>query len=190
MRVPVVEAMQRLEGRLIDRGRGWPPSVKWEPLVSRFRDDTSDKIITYVQALIGRPLPQDLIDFYREGVAAICDYAAIAPVWNDHVGWRTPDSLVTELLDVNAIPLFYDGCGSKFALDLTPGVETPAVYFFDHEHWPPRPAWCAGSSLGAFLLLAADDDRAFDEGWPAKWQLKIDPDIDMQPRARAIWNAG
>jgi hypothetical protein len=142
-----------------------------------------------VQALVGRPLPQDLVDFYHQDIAAICDFGAIAPVWNDHVGWRTPDRLVTELLHVNAIPLFYDGCGNKFALDLTPGVETPAVYFFDQATMWEVPEWCAGSSLGAFLLLAADADQAFEEGWPEKWQLQVDPDIDNQPRARAIWNA-
>lgn len=175
MRIAVPDALQRLEGRGDLR---------------RFRNSQADKIISYVQSLVGRALPQDLIDFYREGIAGVAHCDAIAPAWNDHVGWRNPESLVTELLPVNAIPLFYDGCGSKFALDLTPGVETPAVYFFDHEDRSGGPSWAAGSSLGAFLLLAADHDRAIEEEWPEKWELAIDPDIDKCPRARAIWAAG
>lgn len=175
MRISVAKAMEHLEGR---------------GLLSCFRRPWPEQIIPYVEGLIGRPLPQDLVDLYREGIAEIVEYAAIVPVWNDRVGWRTPESLVTELLHVDAIPLFYDGCGSKFALDLTPGVETPAVYFFDHDDRSGFPSWAAGSSLGAFLLLAADHDRAIEEGWPEKWELAIDPDIDKCPRARAIWAAG
>jgi hypothetical protein len=157
--------------------------------LSRFRRHYPDKVIPYVEALVGRPLPQDLIDLYREGIAAICEFGAIVPAWNDHVGWRNADCVVTELLEVNAIPLFYDGCGSKFALDLTPGEETPGVYFFDHEDRSGLPTYAAGSSLGAFLLLAADHDRALDEGWPEKWQLAIDPDLGKCPRAPPIWAA-
>lgn len=175
MRIRVTEALRQLEGRGV---------------VERFRHARAQHIIPYVEALVGRPLPEDLIDFYREEIARVDYCTAISPVWNDRMGWRTPDTLVTELLHVNAIPLFYDGCGNKFALDLTPGIETPAVYFFDHEDLVEAPAWAAGSSLGAFLLLTADHDRALDENWPEKWQLKIDPDLDKCPRARAIWAAG
>jgi hypothetical protein len=117
-----------------------------------------------------------------------CD--AIAPVWNHHVGWRTPDSLVTEFLALNVIPLFYDGCGNKFCLDLTPGVETPAVYFFEFQVGVRGPEWAAGSSLGAFMLLAADRDRALDEKWAERWELTIDPDLDKCLRAPPIWAAG
>lgn len=175
MRISVAQAVHQLENRGVLR---------------RFRHAQSDKIIPYVQSLISRPLPQDLIDFYREEIAGVSECDAIAPAWNDYVGWRTQDALVTELLPVSAIPLFYDGCGNKFALDLTPGVERPAIYFFDHEDGFARPRWAAGSSLGAFLLLAADQDQAFEEKWPEKWELAIDPDIDRCPRARAIWAAG
>jgi len=66
----------------------------------------------------------------------------------------------------------------------------PAVYFFDHEDSYERPHWAAGSSLGAFLLLLADGDRAHAEAWPQKWELSIDPDIEKCPRAPAIWAAG
>lgn len=62
-------------------------------------------------------------------------------------------------------------------------------YLFDHERgFAPEPA--AGSSLGVFLLLLADHDRAYDEKWPACWQLKVDPYIERCPRAPAIWNLG
>jgi hypothetical protein len=50
--------------------------------------------------------------------------------------------------------------------------------------------WAAGSSLGAFLLLLADGDRAHREAWPPKWELAIDPDLEKCLRAPAIWNAG
>jgi hypothetical protein len=41
-----------------------------------------------------------------------------------------------------------------------------------------------------FLLLLADHDRSYDENWPQRWELKVDPDIERCPRAPAIWNAG
>lgn len=174
MKITVAEAVSRLD----ERG-----------VLDRIKHPQAEQIIPYVEALIGRPLPTDLTDLYQLGVAQIVEFEAILPVWNDRVGWRTPDSLVTELLHANAIPLFGDGCGSRFALDLTLGVETPAVYFFDHEDGFEFPSWAAGSSLGSFLLLAADHDRAIEEKWPEKWELAIDPDIDKCPRARAIWAA-
>jgi hypothetical protein len=87
------------------------------------------------------------------------------------------------------VPIFFDGCGSLFGLDLASGDTTPAVYFFDHADEFAKPRWAAGSSLGAFLLLAADHDQAYEENWPERWQLAIDPDLDKCPRAPAIWNA-
>lgn len=108
----------------------------------------------------------------------------------ERAGRRTPDSLVTELLHADAVPLFGDGCGNLYGLDLTLGVEVPAVYFFDHERSYEKPEWAAGSSVGAFLLLLADSDRAYAEGWPSRWELGIDPDIEKCPRAPAIWAAG
>jgi hypothetical protein len=94
----------------------------------------------------------------------------------------------TALLHVQAVPIFFDGCGSLYGLDLSSGDLTPAVYFFDHEDEFSKPHWAAGSSLGAFLLLLADHDRAYRENWSERWQLAIDPDLDNCPRAPAIWN--
>lgn len=175
MRIPVSEVARRLE----DRG-----------LLEREYNDHSGRIIEHVRTLLGRELPSDLIAFYRERIASIGEFTAQTPLWNDHVGWRSSVSLVTRLLHADAVPLFDDGCGSLYGLDLTSGVAVPAVYFFDHEDSYERPHWAAGSSLGAFLLLLADGDRAHAEAWPQKWELSIDPDIEKCPRAPAIWAAG
>jgi hypothetical protein len=94
---------------------------------------------------------------------------------------------VTELLHADAVPLFRDGCGNFYGLDLTAEVKAPAVYFFNHERGFEQPEGAAGSSLGAFLLLLADHDRAYEEQWPFRWELKIDPDINNCPRAPAMW---
>lgn len=174
MSVSVADACARLEARgLLDR---------------RKRDDSA-RIIPYVRALLGGRIPSDLAEFYRENIYAVGDFLAVVPVWNDHVGWRTPDSLVTELLHVQAVPIMGDGCGNLFGLDLTTGDRAPAVYFFDHEDGFERPHYAAGSCLGAFLLLMGDHDRAFREGWPQQWELSIDGDIGKCPRAPPIWLA-
>lgn len=60
------------------------------------------------------------------------------------------------------MPLFDDGCGNLFGLDLTPDADPRAVYFFDHERSFEAPEWAAGSSLARFLLYLADADRALD----------------------------
>jgi hypothetical protein len=175
MRISVTTAARELEAR---------------GLLKRRRYDQSERVIEFVGTLLGRTLPPDLIDFYRERIDSIGEFTAQAPFWSDYVGWRSGGRLVTQLLSASAVPLFDDGCGSLFGLDLTPGVETPAVYFFDHEDRPASPSWAAGSSLGAFLLLLADHDRSRQEGWPERWELRIDPDIDKCPRAPALWDAG
>ena len=175
MRIPVPDAAAQLEAR---------------GLLTRRRDDHSARIIAHVRHLLCRELPTDLIAFYRERIARVGEFTAQAPTWNDHVGWRSRDAIVTQLLPAEAVPVFDDGCGSLYGLDLTPGVEIPAVYFFDHEDGFEKPGWAAGSSLGAFLLLLAESDRAHDEGWPPGWQTRIDPDITNCPRAPAIWLAG
>lgn len=172
MRVSVWHAVQQLEQR---------------GLLERERHDHAERVIEYVGSLLGRQLPVDLISFYRERIASLGEFYAQTPEWNDRMGWRSPDRLVTELLHANAVPLFNDGCGNIYGLDLTPGVETPAVYFFDHECGYEKPEWAAGSSLGVFLLILADSDRAYAEHWPPRWELKIDPDIEKCPRAPAIW---
>jgi hypothetical protein len=175
VRIPVSDAARELEAR---------------GALKRRRQDHSERVIAHVGALLGRELPPDLIDFYRENVDRLGDFTAQAPVWNDHVGWRTEERWTTLLLPALAVPLFDDGCGNYYGLDLTPGVETPGVYFFDKGDGYERPAYAAGSSLGAFMLLLADHDRSFDEKWPDRWELRIDPDIDKCPRAPAIWAAG
>lgn len=175
MRVPVRDAAAQLEAR---------------GLLVRCRHDYSERIIEHVRQLLGRDLPTDLIDFYRERISRIGEFAAQVPTWNSHVGWRSPDALVTKLLPADAVPVFDDGCGSLYGLDLMPNVEVPAVYFFDHDDGFETPQFAAGSSLGAFLFLLAEKDRAAIEDWPERWQSKIDPDITACPRAPAIWLAG
>ena len=161
--------------------------IELRGLLRRERVTHADRIIAKVSAVLGCELPIDLADFYRERMAAIGEFPAIAPAWNDRMGWRTEDSLITELAHVQAVPIFSDCCSNLFGLDLAAGDATPAVYFFDHERGFEKPEYAAGSSLGAFLLLLADQDRALDEGWLAKWQLGIDPGLESCSRARAIW---
>lgn len=175
MRIDVSDAARQLEER---------------ELLQRSRDDHSDRVIDHVRELIGRELPADLVAFYRERITRIGDFHSMIPEWNERVGWRSPDALVTALLHADAVPIFDDGCGNLYGVDLMQEAKTPAVYFFDHERGYENPVWAAGSSLGAFLLLLAEADRAQDEGWPPKWQLGIDPDIERCPRAPAIWSAG
>lgn len=175
MRFPVAEAVQLLEAR---------------GALGRHRRDQFAKVIDYVRGELGRDVPADLADFYAERVDSVGDFQAIYPVWNDWGGWRQVAGQLTCLLQVDAIPIFWDGCGSLFGLDLSSGAETPAVYLFDKDDLYAKPRWAAGSSLGTFLLLLADHDRSYAEHWPTGWELKIDPDLDRCPRARAIWNAG
>jgi hypothetical protein len=158
--------------------------------LERERHDHSSRIIEHVRDLLKRELPPDLIAFYLERIARIGDFSAITPHWNARIGWRTPDELITKLAHADAAPLFDDGCGNFYGLDLSSNVEVPAVYFFDHERNYEKPEWAAGSSVGAFLLLLADSDRAYAEGWPSGWELRIDPDIEKCPRAPAIWATG
>lgn len=157
-------------------------------LLKRLRQDHSARIIAHVRELIGGWIPPDLAAFYRERVDQVADFLAIAPVWNDHVGWRTEDRIVTQLLHVQAVPILSDGCGSLFGVDLSERGAS-AVYFFDHEDGFSRPHWAAGSSLGNFLLLMGDHDRAYDEQWPTDWWLSVDPDIARCPRAPPLWAA-
>lgn len=172
MKIPVAEAARQLE----ERG-----------LLTRFRHDQSERVIKRARELLGPDLPADLIDFYREHIAWIADFQSHVPVWNDWVGWKD-DDILAELLHVDAAPLFGDGYGNIYGLDLRSRIATPAVYLFDHEREFEIES-AAGSSLGAFMLLLADEDRAYAEGWPERWELDIDPDIETCPRARAIWAA-
>jgi hypothetical protein len=159
-------------------------------LLRRHRSDNSERIIRQVGQQLGHKLPEDLEALYRERISRVGEFEAIAPIWNGRMGWRHVAVEATHLLPSQAVPIFSDGCGSLYGLDLSAGTAVPAVYFFDHEDEFAAPRWAAGSSLGTFLLLLGESDRAGREGWPARWELAIDPDLDKCPRAPAIWNAG
>jgi len=102
-------------------------------LLEREGFDHSASIIDYVSELAGRALPGDLIDFYRERIKSVGDFRVTPPVRSGRVGWRTRNCVIAWLLPVGAIPIFSDGCGSLFGVDLLSGTDHPAVYFFDHE---------------------------------------------------------
>lgn len=174
MKIEVSEAAQRLEQR---------------GLLVRSPPIDPDRLITYAQQQLGQDVPDDLQQFYRERIARVGDFRSIVPVWSDHAGWRPLAFPLTMLMPAGAVPIFSDGCGSLYGLDLSAGEGVPAVYFFDHDREFKTPQWAAGSSLGAFLLLLADGDRAQEEAWPPKWELQIDPDLESCTRAPAIWNA-
>jgi hypothetical protein len=154
----------------------------------RSRKDDSEGIIQQVRELLGGRMPPDLEALYRERVARVGDFAAILPKWNERPEWRR-DGSIGLLLHAHAVPIFSDGCGNFYGLDLTSRDQRPAVYFFDSEDLFERPHWAAGSSLARFLLLLAEHDQALDEGRPPGWELSIDPDIDKCPRAPPIWLA-
>jgi hypothetical protein len=101
-----------------------------------------------------------------------------------------PPIAIDWLLPAGAVPIFSDGCGSLYGVDVSSVTDHPAVYFFDHEDGWEKPAYAAGSSIGTFLLLLAEHDIALDEKRPSGWELAIDPDLDKCPRAPPIWRAG
>jgi hypothetical protein len=148
-----------------------------------------DGLVAYVRALLGDQMPADLEAFYREGVEAVGDFRAILPKWNERPE-RRREGMLRALLPAQAVPIFSDGAGNLYGLDLSTGAATPAVYFFDHEDLFERPRWAAGSSLGRFLLLLAQQDQALEEDRTTGWERDIDPDIDKCPRAPPIWRAG
>jgi hypothetical protein len=148
------------------------------------------RLALFLPEVFGPNVPEDLAAFYGEAIASVGEFDAIGPGWSDWSGWGGSAENLSQLMHAGAAPLFWDGCGSLYGLDLTTVDATPAVYFFDHDDCYAQASWAAGSSLGVFLLLLADHDRAYDENWPDRWQLKIDPDIEKCPRAPAIWNAG
>ncbi len=148
-----------------------------------------DGLVAYVRELLGDQMPADLEAFYREGVEAVGDFTAILPKWNERPD-RRRDGMLRALLPAQAVPIFSDGAGSLYGLDLSSGAASPAVYFFDHEDLFERPRWAAGSSLAHFLLLLGQQDQAIEEGRAPGWERGIDPDIDKCPRAPPIWLAG
>lgn len=155
----------------------------------RRRGGSPDGLAAYVRALLGDQMPADLEAFYREGVEAIGDFRAILPKWNERPEWRR-EGMLRALLPVQAVPIFSDGAGSLYGLDLSSGAAGPAVYFFDHEDLFERPRWAAGSSLGRFLLLLGQQDLSLEDGRTPGWEREIDPDIDKCPRAPPLWRAG
>ena len=175
MTVSVAEAARTLESR----GQ-----------LKRERFDHSERIIPHVAELASRPLPVDLADFYRVCIWDVGGFRATPPTWNAHVGWIKRNCVIDWLLPGGAIPIFSDGCGNLFGVDLLSQTDHPAVYFFDHEDGWEKPAYAAGSSIGTFLLLLAEHDVALEEKRPAGWELTIDPDLDKCPRAPPIWLAG
>jgi hypothetical protein len=172
MFIPVSEAVADLDAR---------------GLLRRRKQDCSAPLIALARSELGIPLPPDLEAFYAANIAFIGDYRSVMPTWNERIGWKDGERL-TELLHVQAVPIFGDGSGNLFGLDLTTGDERPAVYLFDHER-DFAIEYAAGSSIGAFLLVLAETDRALSEGWPRGWELSIDPDINKCPRAPAVWEA-
>jgi hypothetical protein len=173
--ISVSEAVSRLQGR---------------GALQRRREDYADRILSRVESLLGRPAPEDLADFYRARITSVAAYEAIMPVWNDWVGWRTPiEAELGRLLDVQALPVFRDRRGALFGIDLSVETDRPDVYFFQRVQgvWTAR--WAAGSSLGAFMLLLSDYDRAYQQNWPAGWEQTIDPSIINCHRAPPAWLA-
>lgn len=158
-------------------------------VLRRHRTDFNEAVIGQARAALGEPLPPDLEEFYRCNIDTLGDFQAVRPEWRSAGSSADRDWQLKQLLKARAVPLFLDGCGSLFGLDLTQGANPPAVYFFDHVDQFERPAWAAGSSLAKFLLLLADQDRAHAEGWPPGWELAIDPAIGGCPRAPAAWES-
>ena len=158
-------------------------------MLRRRQEGNPDGLVAYVRALLGDQMPADLEALYREGIEAVGDFRAILPKWNDRPE-RRREGMLRALLNAQAVPIFSDGAGSLYGLDLSSGAATPAVYFFDHEDLFERPHWAAGSSLGRFLLLLGQQDQALEEGRTPGWERDIDPDIDKCPRAPPIWRAG
>ncbi|MCE2987611.1 MAG: SMI1/KNR4 family protein, partial [Phenylobacterium sp.] len=117
MDISVREACRSLEaqGALRRRLRGSP-----------------DGLVAYVRELLGDQMPADLEALYREGVEAIGDFRAVIPKWNERPE-RRREGLLRALLPAQAVPIFSDGAGNLYGLDLSSGAASPAVYFFDHE---------------------------------------------------------
>ena len=174
MAITVSDATQKLEA---------------QGTLRRARRNQSDWVIDFVSRLIGRSIPTDLADFYREHIEQIGGFGTTVPVWNEHVGRITNDAFIEILLPARAIPIFDDGCGSFFGVDVSRATDHPAVYFFDHEHAFKYPAYAAGSSIATFLLLLAEHDIALREKRPERWELTIDANLDRCPRAPPIWRA-
>jgi hypothetical protein len=158
-----------------------------QELIERERHGDPDSVVDHVCQLIGRAVPSDLADLYREEIRFVGDFRAVYPTFNQRMGWDPDnDATITRLLDAKVVPIFFDGVGNLYAFDVDPAVQTPAVYLFDHEREFAL-EHIAGTSLGSFLLILGDMDRAIAEDWPEGWQLRIDPDLDKSSKAPPEW---
>jgi hypothetical protein len=158
--------------------------------LSRRRKNQSEWVIEFVGGLIGKAIPADLAEFYRENIDRVGDFDTTIPVWNDYVSRVTDDGCIDWLLPAKAIPLFSDGCGNLWGMDVSTATDHPSVYFFDKADAWEKPSYAAGSTIGTFLLLLAEHDTALDEKRTPGWELKIDPDLAKCTRAPPIWLAG
>jgi hypothetical protein len=112
-------------------------------MLRRRRKNQSEWVIEFVGSLIGRPIPADLAEFYRENIDGVGYFGTTIPVWNDYVSRVTDMASIDWLLPGKAIPLFWDGCGNLWGVDVSTASDHPAVYFFDHEEGWEEPAYGA-----------------------------------------------
>jgi len=99
----------------------------------RAHPDQAARIVERISEELGQELPDDLKAFYRKHIARIGDFLATSPIWSERAGWRSGMVETTILLSARAVPIFSDGCGSYYGVDIDAGDATPAVYFFDHQ---------------------------------------------------------
>ncbi|WP_141653169.1 SMI1/KNR4 family protein [Phenylobacterium immobile] len=146
----------------------------------------SPRVIDYMAEIIGQPIPDELAEFYSENIESICQFSSYVPVWNEWIGFRSSEREFWQSIP-QAVPLFSDGCGSIFGLDLQYPGPRHGVYFFDHIDRFKFPSQPVGSSLATSLLILGDWDRALQEGWPDDWMEKIDPEIKNCLRVEPKW---
>lgn len=139
--------------------------------------------------LLSNQTPADLDAYQDESVAAVDNFRTVLPKLNQRCE-LCQEVMIRVLAPAQAVPIFWDGAGRLYGLDLFSEAASPAVYFFDHEGPFDRPRWAASPSLGRFLLLPGEQDQALEEGRTPGWEREIDPDIDKCPRAPPIWRAG
>lgn len=162
-------------------------TIDAQGLIRRRKRDESEAIISHVRDLLGVPLPNDLECFYRESIERVGPFLAVSPRLNGRMGWDADqDETICQLSGAAAVPVMFDGVGNLYALDLDPAAQVPGVYLYDHEREFAL-EHIAGTSLGSFLLILGDIDRALADDWPDGWQLRIDPDLDKSPKAPPEW---
>src|SRR4051812_35696047 len=86
-------------------------------VVGRSKEQFIESMIAHVVHLLGRPLPSELEELYRQRVASIADFNAILPHRSGRMGFGYGGGdWLTDFLPAQVIPVFSDGCGSVFAL--------------------------------------------------------------------------